>query len=251
MANAKLRPIRIKQRTQLAKSFKSKPPKPKCPFRRSATNAPKPKPMPRLKKPHQQPKRRSLLVRKALQPQLPPKAKSKQTKGKMGVARHRQAKAISAANTTLLIIKGSVQRFQRAKKLLKLAQQQETTPPANIHMRKQVPVRTPPDIGAFYKKGQQSVPRRQMAVLPAQSLLPHVGGGIQKEAYGNFAYKGAAPLRPTHKNAELDVPLTNRLPIIDFISTDEFERLRASRLKKKKRFTTEGRFGDRQTAKNF
>lgn len=234
MANAKLRPIQIKQRTQLAKSFKSMPPKPKCPIRRSATKSPKPRPKLRLKKPHQQPKRRSLLVHKALQAQLPPKAKSKPTKGKVGVARHRQAKAISAANTTLLIIKGSAQRFQRAKKLLNLAQQHKAAAPANIHMRKQVPVRTPADIGAFYKKGQQSVPRRQSAALPPQSLLPHVGGGIQKEAYGNFAFKGAAPLGPGHNNAELDVPLTTRLPIIDFISTDEFERLRASRLKKKK-----------------
>lgn len=266
MANTKLKSIQIKQRTQLTDRPKTKAKtkirtktkmiRPKISFK--AVDIKQPKIISKLRPQavHLKLKRRSLLMRKAMQPLLPPQGKSKQ-KAKVGLTKRKQLKVKSSTNATIVIVKNSE---HRSNQLLSLAQKRRVSS-ANNQLPKQKtsyqkPARIPAGAEDGYNKGQQiKVPRRQPNLMPPppspQSLLPHLGSGIQKEAYGTFSYKGAQPPRPIQKNEELVVPLSSRLPIIDFISTDEFERLHSFRMKHRKRFTIDGKPGDNLRTKKF
>ncbi|TDG39548.1 hypothetical protein AWZ03_014030 [Drosophila navojoa] len=191
-------------------------------------------------------KRRSLLMRKAMQPLLPPQGKSKQ-KAKGRVGKRKQPKEPSSTNATIVIVKNSEHRTNR---LLSSAQKRRPSSANNQQLpkqktRHQKPARISAGADGGYTKGQQS------KVPPPQSLLPHLGSGVQKEAYGTFGYKRSPPPRPIQKNEELVVPLSSRLPIIDFISTDEFERLHSFKMKHKKRFPVDGKPNDKLKPKNF
>ncbi|EDW08012.1 uncharacterized protein LOC6586269 [Drosophila mojavensis] len=270
MANTKLKSIQVKQRAELTDRPKSKTKtkiktktktkgkmiRSKVSFKAADIKQTKSKVNSKLRPQtlNLKLKRRSLLMRKAMQPLLPPQGKSKQ-KAKVGVGKRKQPKEPSSTNATIVIVKNSEHRTNQ---LLSSAQKRRPSSANNQHLPKQKtshqkPTRISAGADGGYNKGQQSkVPRRQpILVPPPQSLLPHLGSGVQKEAYGAFGYKGAPPPRPIQKNEELVVPLSSRLPIIDFISTDEFERLRSFKMKHKKRFPVDGKPNDKLKPKNF
>lgn len=265
MANTKLKSIQIKQRAELTDRPKSKTKtkiktktktkgkmiRPQISFKAADIKQTKSKINSKLRPQtlNLKLKRRSLLMRKAMQPLLPPQGKSKH-KAKGGVGKRKHPKDPSSTNATIVIVKNSEHRTNQ---LLTSAQKRRPNSANNQQMPKQKSARISAGADGSYNKGQQNkVPRRQpILVPPPQSLLPHLGSGVQKEAYGTFGYKGVPPPRPIQKNEELVVPLSSRLPIIDFISTDEFERLRSFKMKHKKRLPVDGKPNDKLKPKNF
>ncbi|EDW00480.1 GH11843 [Drosophila grimshawi] len=199
--------IKLKQlnpQTGLCKPKSSKP-KPQ-----TDTTNPRPKFISKKKKNLQLLKTRSIVMRNALSP--PPKGKLRQAKaGRVEVASRTQT--ISAPKTMLLIVDDSKQRIKSTKRKRKTHEAPGMRKPR-------------PQGGS---NGQ-----------PPQSLLPYLGVINPKEACNSFGFKGTKAMNTPQKNADVIIPLTSRLPIIDFISTEEFDRLYSCKIQQKRHIMVEG-----------
>lgn len=177
------------------------------------------------KKQQDQPIRRSLLMTNALLPLMPVTRKKKSDEGPQNVegsatGRHRVS---GNATQTLLVIRDSLEHLMHTKKLSKLEKVEKHKVVPSSHQ--------PVSVEPFYNKGHHVGSHRLTPMPFKHSERSHLsggkGGGDNNAAshYGN----STSGVKQNSKNNYMEVPLTTRLPIIDFLSTDDFARTQISK----------------------
>ncbi|KAM8720006.1 hypothetical protein ACLKA7_006117 [Drosophila subpalustris] len=202
----------------------------------------------RKPKKQQQPIRRSPLMANALLPLMPSTKKKKSDEGQPKVEGRR--KVSGDATQTLLVIRDSLERLVRPKKMFRSAQRRSPQATGAVKLEK-VP-HQPVSVETFYDKGQRLAPMPFKQSKNAHSTAgglgekvvaagagTGVGGGVGVGSSGSGQSSGGqSTVHPVSvkqnqkNNNEMEVPLTTRLPIIDFISTDDFARMHASKKQK-------------------
>ncbi|KAL7744181.1 hypothetical protein ACLKA6_009154 [Drosophila palustris] len=216
----------------------------------------------RKPKKQQQPIRRSPLMANALLPLMPStKKKKKSDEGQPKVEGRR--KVSGNATQTLLVIRDSLERLVRPKKMFRSSQRR--SPEATGAVKLEKVSHQPVSVETFYDKGQRMGAQRLAPMPFKQSKNAHltagglgekvvaggvgtgVGGGVgvaggigigvgssgSAQSSGGQSTVHPVSVKQNQKNNnEMEVPLTTRLPIIDFISTDDFARMHASKKQK-------------------
>ncbi|XP_034484244.1 mastermind-like protein 2 [Drosophila innubila] len=193
----------------------------------------------------QQPIRRSHLMANALLPLMPSAKKKKCDEGQQKVDGSAGRRKVSGnATQTLLVIRDSLERLVNPKKTSpksSLRRNPETTAAVSVKLEKVS--HQPVSVETFYDKGQR-VGSNRLAPMPLkQSQKLHLstaagaggasgGGGASGLSSGGQSTVHTVGAKQNQKSNEMEVPLTTRLPIIDFISTDDFARMHATKKQK-------------------